>query len=412
MNIQKIWGLLFGIYAAALPFGPAIPNILAGALLVFALYQIIRGKFILGLKEIRYFVFMNAFIIFLALTLFWSQNLHQGLSKLMLLFLIPLFFLAVLSGKEYISNAVLIRTIESFVISNCTLFISSFLVAISKNGISIDGLTENNLSAAFINFQYLGFSLYTASGLIFGCYAYIEHRDKISKGIRNIWPICLILLGTSIFLLSSRTTIVVVLSLVVLMIINSRKQISNKIIISTLAISLFGSILFININSVLREKIKDAVNYEGRYDVREYWGGRGFRELIWDCAWHQIKDHPLIGTGIGDQQDDMELCYRKHRYQQLLIKGNTFNAHNIFLQVVIASGLIGLILFILAFAYPIFYSIRNKHWLYLYFAFLILGTGMTESHFNRNAVVSLFAFFSPLILILTLNPKHENTSDT
>lgn len=203
-----------------------------------------------------------------------------------------------------------------------------------------------------------------------------------------------------------------VLFLIVVMTINSSNHISNHNIILALAITFVVSILFIGVNSVLREKIKDAVNYEGRYNVKEYWGGRGFRELIWDCAIHQINEHPLIGTGLGDQQEAMELCYRKHRYQQLLMKGNTFNAHNIFLQVTIASGFIGLALFILAFAFPVFYSIRNKHWLYLYFTFLILGTGLTESHFNRNAIISLFAFFSPLILIVTLNRKNENTSDT
>lgn len=116
MRIQRIWGFLLGLYAAVLPFGPAIPNILAGVLLIFALYQIIGGKFFLGKKDLRYFMFMNAYVVFLALTLLWSQNPYEGLSKAMLLFLIPLFFLGLISGKEYISNAVLIKSIESFVI--------------------------------------------------------------------------------------------------------------------------------------------------------------------------------------------------------------------------------------------------------------------------------------------------------
>ena len=156
--------------------------------------------------------------------------------------------------------------------------------------------------------------------------------------------------------------------------------------------------------------MKDAVNYENKYDVNEYWGGRGFRELIWDCAWHLIKENPVVGTGFGDQQDEMVLCYKKHRYQQLLLKGNVFNTHNLFLQIWVASGTIGLFLFVLAFYYPSSFAFKRKKWLYLYFMLLILGTGITESHFNRNAIVSLFALFNPLIFYLTI--ADESTSDS
>ncbi len=108
----------------------------------------------------------------------------------------------------------------------------------------------------------------------------------------------------------------------------------------------------------------------------------------------------------------MDLCYRQHRYEQLLHQGNNFNAHNLFLQITISSGFIGLLFFLAAFLYPCMIAIQHRNWEYLFFILILLGTGITESHFNRNAVVLLFAFLNPLIFVLDLKTKDENTPDT
>ena len=410
LDVHKTWAIILALYVGVLPFGPALPNIVSALLLGFALFQIIRGQFVIRLKDLTHFLWMNAFILFLIISLMWSDNMLYGTKKLILLFYIPLFYTALMSSRKFLNRQLLVLVSQTFIIANTILLAASMAVSLYKNGLIIEGLTQNNLSTAVLDFHFLGFSLYVSLSLILGIYVLYFEKEKLTGLFRRILPAILVLLSAGLFLLSSRTTIVITIAVILLFIITQFRHLRKRSLIFVISALIFGSAIFLGLNSVLREKFKDAINYEDQYDIKDYWGGRGFRELIWHCALEIAEEHPMIGVGFGDQQDEMELCYRKHRYQQLLFKGNTFNAHNIFLQILIASGVIGLVLFIMSFFYPVFLTIRRNEWLYVYFLILILGTGLTESHFNRNAIVSLFAFFNPLIFFLAIG--NENTSDT
>jgi len=268
MSIEKTWTLLLVAFAALLPFGPALPNILAGIILAFAFLQIVRGQFKLGKKNIIHFVWMNAYVLFLAFSIGWSENQIYGWNKLLLLLFIPLFFLALISSRAYINTRLFVKSIEVFVISNCILLVLSFISAIAKNGLSITGLTQNDLSTALIDFHFLGFSLYSAIGLLLGLFIYFDKQHKMTEIIRKIWPLCLIVLSGGLFLLSSRTTLIMTAIGIVAILLFQRRQIKKKVRISVWLLLVLGSILFIAINPVLQEKIKDAINYEGQYDVK------------------------------------------------------------------------------------------------------------------------------------------------
>ena len=120
------------------------------------------------------------------------------------------------------------------------------------------------------------------------------------------------------------------------------------------------------------------------------------RVLIWDCALKVMANNPVWGVGVGDDLDELTLCYKVYQYNQLLVQGNNFHAHNIFLQAVVRAGWLGLIVLLVSLLFTVWNSYRNKNWLYLLFVSIFLFCGLTESYFQVNAGVLFFAFFAGL----------------
>jgi O-antigen ligase len=130
------------------------------------------------------------------------------------------------------------------------------------------------------------------------------------------------------------------------------------------------------------------------------------RVLIWKSAWEIIKKHPLIGVGTGDVKDELRANYKLNGYEEPFKKN--YNAHNQYFQTFVALGGVGLLLFLLVFAYPAFMSYSKNNYLYLMFTINIAVSCLTESILEVQAGVIFFAFFTCLfspILTATTNRK-------
>ncbi|MDC6353200.1 MULTISPECIES: O-antigen ligase family protein [unclassified Robiginitalea] len=409
LSRKNIWIGLFATFLVVLPFGPALPNLMAGAILAFWLFELLHFRVQASRRDWLEFLVINGYVLLHFLSLFWSDDLAHGLQKSLLLVFIPLFFLVMrhLKGIFSISDAGLL--VGCFTFSTSILSILSLSVAMNAPEFSLDALLQENLATSLINFHYLGFSLYVGAAIVLTLTLWLFHRNSMPQWYRKPAPIILIFLLGILLLLSSRSTIVFTLILSVFLLWRARKIASTPEFLGIIAIIVLA-VVFVFSNRALIEKFKDAVNFEGQYEVTEYWGGRGFRELIWDCTAHVIEANPALGTGYGDQQTELELCFRRHRYQALLLKGNTFNAHNLFLQITLATGLVGLVLFLTSLVYATSRLWNREATIYFAFLVLFLGTSLTESHFNRNAIVLLFAFFHAFFYFKF--SAYERSSDT
>lgn len=410
-NDKAIWVALFVLFMVSLPFGPALPNILSGVIMVFWLVQLFRKRTTLPSGVLWPFLAINGYVIFHIVSILWSENWQYGLEKSSTLLLIPAFYLVHASARRHIGYQETGLLLASFSISLTALVILSFGMALITGGWYQEALTQQALSTAVVDFHYLGFSLYLGICLVLNVHFLLFRPRAIPKFYAPLSPFLLLLFSITLVLLSSRTTLLVTGLILLGQAIAGRKILMKPGRTRNLAVLFLFLILVTGLsNRVLREKVKEAINLENRFDVQEVWGGRGFRELIWNCAWHVISEHPVVGVGYGDQKNELDLCYRKYRYEALLFNHKNFNAHNLFFQVTIATGSLGLLFFLLAFGFPILSTLKRGQVLYLVFVLMILGTGLTESHFNRNAIVSIFAFFNPLLWFLC--SSDESSSDT
>ncbi|WP_161887654.1 O-antigen ligase family protein [Pontibacter russatus] len=118
----------------------------------------------------------------------------------------------------------------------------------------------------------------------------------------------------------------------------------------------------------------------------------GGRVVAREFAWEQIQKNFWIGRGFSYT----EWIYRQH-FWELSMLGHEGNAHNAFLTVWLDTGLIGLILFIIAWGILFLRASRNS-FLAFPIAFALIASNMVESWL----VASLNPFTIQVLMILTL----------
>ena len=110
---------------------------------------------------------------------------------------------------------------------------------------------------------------------------------------------------------------------------------------------------------------------------------------------HLIKRHPWFGVGTGDVPQAFAQAYDD--IQSPLKEEFRFRAHNQYLAIAVAFGLVGLVFFLFVLLYPWLSSRKNHTYLYMAFLCIMLLSMFPEDTLETQAGVSLFAFFWVLL---------------
>lgn len=116
----------------------------------------------------------------------------------------------------------------------------------------------------------------------------------------------------------------------------------------------------------------------------------------WRAAWGIIKANPLIGIGTGDVPKAFEGEYIKNNSS--LSQQWRLRAHNQYLSIAVAFGIIGLLLFLTSLIYPLLD--KNNRYNFLYFTFFIIAvvSFFTEDTLETQAGVTFYAFLNTFLL--------------
>lgn len=120
-----------------------------------------------------------------------------------------------------------------------------------------------------------------------------------------------------------------------------------------------------------------------------------YRLAEWKCALEVIEANFWWGTGIGDNEEALLESYRSNKFWLGLEK--RFNAHNQYLQTMIAGGLVGLVLMVLMLIYYAIHAYRRLDYLSLAGIIFLMICLSTESMFERMWGVLFFAMIFPLL---------------
>ena len=123
------------------------------------------------------------------------------------------------------------------------------------------------------------------------------------------------------------------------------------------------------------------------YEIYKYKIGFAFfsdpiRDNIFKVVFSYIKLHPWTGTGTGSMP--LEL---------LSTVNQAVNAHNQFVGEVFHLGIFGLIVFLFLITRIVYFGIRNRNYMLLYFMLVFMFLMMTEMPLAIQKGVSIFTLF-------------------
>lgn len=265
----------------------------------------------------------------------------------------------------------------------------------------------NHNQIAGITQHYSTNTIYLTIGFIQNLYLLIfDKRDNGTLKVKNV--IWFILNSIALLLTGKRTQIVIVLLVIIFtIIILNRKNIINafnKLIkFALLAISLIVIISLINpniTNSFVRifESLSDSQTMVSR-------------NILYDFAKEEFEQNPIIGIGWGNY---------KYEYNKKVINKEKeyINVHNMYLQLLCETGVLGFLYFVLLFLYLMINVCRDiiKHsteenmlYLYIFFGmniYFLLDGVLGNSLYDIQLFIP-YSFFCAMFLFHHFNEKMQ-----
>jgi O-antigen ligase len=127
------------------------------------------------------------------------------------------------------------------------------------------------------------------------------------------------------------------------------------------------------------------------------WNGANIRLAVWSCGWDVVKQHPVFGVQVGDKLSSMMEAYKARHFD--FAYNSHRNMHNNYLDILVAFGFVGLLLFVWSFLFePLRHCIRAKDFFGIFVIAGFMLSFIPETYFDRSMGNMMFAFFISFIV--------------
>ena len=184
-----------------------------------------------------------------------------------------------------------------------------------------------------------------------------------------------------------------------------RKRLLTYYLLSV-AVILFSLALNPDSNNRFKEILARRTYSEKEIDP---YNSSQLRLAIWSTATALIVEAPLLGYGIGDVQQQLN-----ERYGEIspVLLQKQYNSHNQFLGIWLATGIIGLALFLIFLIWSMRAVWRYGEYLWLSLLLLMTLNLLTENLIDRQLGALSFFFLTHLCLAARSGVKKETDMDT
>ena len=168
-------------------------------------------------------------------------------------------------------------------------------------------------------------------------------------------------------------------------------------LLSIVALFIFFLVFLPSTNLRLNDTVVELQKMFG-YDTPKQTNPRVF---IWRYGADLIVKNPIFGFGVGDAKGELDAALEScdamfwNGERNVPIKNKNYNFHNQFMQTWAEVGIFGFLILLFLMIHP--FLLKNSHPLFLIFIGLTFIGCLTESMFERQAGVVLFAFMYPLL---------------
>jgi O-antigen ligase len=386
--------------AVLLPFKFLISPIIA----CWLIYQLANYKNLelQNLFKKKWVVLSLLFFAAHAIAYFFSDNSKEALFSIevkLSFLLLPLLF-ANSKFENPSKNKLLIAFVCANTLALVLCLINSFVHYLKHSTF----LTYNEF-CLFMHPSY--FSMYLAFSLFFLLVRFIEIRSIIKSKL--VYFSVLIFLVTGIFLAASKMGILTFFALSPLIILfQLYKRKYFKTILLVILFFLASGLFFMYSDSLPAARMKNVLSVFSSQQLKDKTTSESnaVRVLIWEESIQLVKDQPLLGYTPGDTNDQLYTSYEKNGLSGALNK--KLNAHNQFLQTAIGLGLLGLFLLGAMLIQSIWFGIKTKNELQLFFGLLIIMNFFVESMLQTSAGTLFFVFFYSLLQQTAINNSRES----
>ena len=253
----------------------------------------------------------------------------------------------------------------------------------------------------YMQFSYLHHTGYFAMFLNFALillmlYVWNKHA-VIPKWEQWLIPVLMVLFTITIVLLASKMgmiTLVMIFTVCILLMLFHRAPAG---MIGRPAMLLVLLLLLVFASPFTMERLTYSTKVVQSMDSLETTKNESTtdRLLVWRSSWNIIKAHPWFGVGTGDVKDALLEDYEKHGITSAF--NLNMDAHNQYLQTMIALGIPGILTLVLMLLLPAIAALRRQDYLYLLFLILFSMNLLIESMFENQAGVVFYAFLNGLL---------------
>ncbi|MBW4358927.1 O-antigen ligase family protein [Flavobacterium taihuense] len=329
----------------------------------------------------------NFFTICCALSLFYSNDLHRGftiLGRYVPLLLIPIAFSFLSSDTKEKFNQIFIKT---FILASCLYSVLIFIYLFKLGYFS----NEHDLSYcySYITFEFYGINEHP---IYISVYFSIALLLLLIKGFENriINVILFLLLISGLFILSRKGPIIsfFIVSFLLLILKKERLQLYKLIVVF---IGVFSVSLFI---PEIKNRFLEVLDTNKVLNNSET--STGIRKILWKNSWELIQKSDYLGYGIGDVQEVLRKQLAENGF--IILSKENYNAHNEYLQMGLAIGFLGFLLFLSSFFFFLFSFIKKRNSsgivVFLFFSLVFLF----ESFLERQNGIIIYSFITCMFI--------------
>lgn len=410
LNKKEKW--LYGLITAFLltlylPHIPVITNIIFGGIAVFSFFYNSWDDKKRLLRQRKDVLIILLFYLLHIISAFLSDNKKEGFSYLVLR--LPLLAFVLVLGWVYINQTLKERILVAYaIITTLVLLFCIIWQLFQYQATGNAALLYNDSLTGIIDRQ----SVYVANMVNMAIFAiiYLVSIGSAMLPKRILVYAAMLVLLVANFLLASRIGITILYStlfcLAVIYIIKKRKFVAGAAFVLALAAAGFVLVqVFPKTINRFRELGYTHYEYshkgvESHYNMQvtpDQWNGANIRLAVWNCGWELVQQHPVFGVQVGDKMDELMEVYANKQFN--FAYASRRNLHNTYLDVLVAFGVVGLILFLAGFlVIPFIKSIQTRD----LFGMLVIPAFtlslVSETYLDRSLGNMLVAFFIGFII--------------
>jgi hypothetical protein len=405
-RLNQIREYLLFLFPYFLIFSMLLSNVVVAlfAIVTIAKWLLHKGNSF----DVKRVCFAGSLFLVSAIGIVYSANPKIGLSLLETR--ISLLLFPVILSLEPIKQKVRRIFLRHYLSSIAVSFVVATVIAIYRN-------IQGPIPDIWFNQWYYHYSdltspikidpLYLALFVSFAVVVLLldQFQPSDSKLIKNKTLIIGLLVLFSLFLvmIGVRSILIILIFLIGMIIAQNRKRIGKKFLVVSFALIVIIVGLSV-LSPVTRERFEGL--YKSKFEFSKFTVDRF---IIWSTAGEYILENPsefIVGKGTGSSEKLMDELYTKKHIDWNFEKKT--NTHNQYIEFLLDSGFIGLLVLISFLALSIIEFSKSGNSLGLFFIILITTAMISENYLNRQKGVMFFSVFYSLFYFVKRDESQIN----